>query len=84
MLQIHVPIKFILWTIKLQKWKHGSVEGWKSKMWSLFFQAGVRRSVFFLFLFCFFKEQELGLIVFVEHRVKENKGQQAELEERLP
>lgn len=52
-------------------------------MWSLFFQAGVRSSVSFLFLFCFFKEQELGLIVFVEHRVKENKGQQAELEERL-
>lgn len=53
-------------------------------MWSLFFQAGVRRCVSFLFLFClFFKEKELGLIVFVEHRVKENKGQQAELEERL-
>lgn len=52
-------------------------------MWSLFFQAGVRRSVTFWVLFCFFKEQELGLTVFVEHGVKENKGQQAELEERL-
>lgn len=64
--------------IKLEKWKHGSVEGWKAKRWSLFLQAGVRCSVSFSFWFCFFKEQELGFIVFVEHRVKENKGQQAE------
>lgn len=63
-------IQVILWTIKLQKWKHGSGEGWQAKLWILFFQAGVR---------CFFfKEQELGSIVFVEHRFKENNGQHIE------
>lgn len=51
----------------------GQGRGWQAKLWILFFQAGVKWVFFF-----FFKEQELGSIVFVEHRFKENNGQHIE------
>lgn len=64
----------------MEAWVGGGVE---IQNVELVFPSWFEAFCFFFVFVLFFKEQGLGLIVFVEYRTKENKGLQTELEERL-